>query len=153
MIPIGYKISQKRRDCNMTQKKLAQGAGLAQSNLSNIEKGKQDLTITTLIRIAHTLGVAPGTFFEEEKKRDQRLTRMRVEHLAESVWKTELCPEEDHATVQNLRTLLPGGLKRPAGRAAVERAWFELRIRFTPGEIKLLCERAGDARQRKGTKP
>ncbi len=148
MLPIGYKISQKRREYGMTQAKLAQRAGLAQPNLSNIEKGKQDLTVTMLIRIAKALGVAPGVFFWEEKKHDQRLTRTYVEYLAESVWKTAVCSEEDRPMVQNLRTLLPGGLKRPAGRAAVERAWLELRSCFTPAEIKLLCERARDARQR-----
>lgn len=154
MTPIGYQISKKRRECGLTQMQLARGAGLPQPNLSNIEKGRQDLTVATLIRIARTLGVSPGQFFEETKSPEVFFTRTRIERLAHFVWNPAVpCSKEDLWIVERLRILVPGILKRGAGRMAVERAWFELRNRFTPAQIKLLTERVRDAGQRKEKRP
>jgi len=152
MISIGYQISQKRRECGLTQAELARRAGLPQPNLSNIEKGRQDITVSTLIRIARTLGLPPANFFEEPNPPEPLFTRVRAERLAASVWnlKTPVL-KEDRWIVERLRILLPGALKRSAGRMAVERAWFELRGRLSPAEIKLLVQRTQDARQRQGS--
>ena len=153
MDPIGYQINRTRRARNMTQSELSCRAGLPQSNLSNIEKGKKDLTVMTLVRIARALGVSPGGFFQEEKRRKKILTRQYAESLAQAVWQTgHSQPGENRVIIRSLRTLLPGGLKRPLGRARVERAWFELPRRFTPVEIKLLIERVRDEGRRRRPK-
>lgn len=151
MTSIGYQISQKRREHGLTQLELAKRAGLPQPNLSNIEKGRQDLTVSTLIRIARALGVSPRQFFGETNSSQVPFTRLRVERLAESVWNlTSPVSKEDLWIVERLRMLLPGVLKRSVGRMAVERAWFELRSRYKPNEIKLLIQRCQDERQRVG---
>ena len=152
MTSIGYQISQKRREYGLTQTELARRAGLPQPNLSNIEKGRQDLTVSTLIRIARTLGLSPGKFFEEPDAPETLFTRERVERLAAAVWNTAApVLKEDRWIVERLRVLLPGALKRSAGRMAVERAWFELRGRLSPVEIKLLVQHTQGARQRQGS--
>ena len=45
-----------RLACNMTQKELAEKAGIRQSNISRIENGSASPTIDTLARIAAGLG-------------------------------------------------------------------------------------------------
>lgn len=150
MFAIGYQISKKRREQGLTQRELAALSGLPQPNLSNIEKGRQDLTVSTLVRIAHSLGLSPGSFFEEGGL-TAPLTRKRVEHFASLVWSSAAAMNgEDRWVVERLRMLLPGALKPSAGRRAVERAWLELRNRYQPAEVKLLIERCQDERQRRG---
>jgi transcriptional regulator with XRE-family HTH domain len=151
MTSIGYQISQRRRERGLTQSELAKRSGLPQPNLSNIEKGRQDLTVSTLIRIAHSLGFSPASFFNEEKSLGSPLTRKCVEQLAGLVWSVDkVVPEEDRWVVDRLRMLLPGALNRRVGRMAVERAWLELRNRYMPAEVKLLVQRCQDERQRRG---
>ena len=69
MLEIGSQIYLRRLEKGMTQAELARRAGIPQPNLSNIEKGKRDLTISTLARIAHALGVNVRDFFAREEKR------------------------------------------------------------------------------------
>jgi len=45
-----------RIEQNLTQKELAEKAGIRQSNISRIETGAQSPTIATLQRIAHSIG-------------------------------------------------------------------------------------------------
>ena len=45
-----------RVETNLTQKELAQKAGIRQSNISRIENGKSSPTIATLLQIADGVG-------------------------------------------------------------------------------------------------
>ena len=53
---IRIQIIKARDDLNMTQKELAQKAGLTQANISKIEQGISHPTIDTLRKIANGLG-------------------------------------------------------------------------------------------------
>lgn len=147
MLSIGYEIQQKRRKNNLTQAELARRAGLPQPNLSNIEKGRQDLTVSTLIRIAQALDVSPAEFFPRIEPPALGFTRERVEKLAEAVWSGAKLPREEAWIVERLRLLLPDAPGRSGARAS-EKAWFDLRRRYGSNEVKLLFERARDARRR-----
>ena len=47
----------------MTQMELVQKTGIPQPNVSNIERGKQDLTVSTLLKICSALEAHPGDLF------------------------------------------------------------------------------------------
>lgn len=54
-LEIGQKIKTKRIALNLSQQELAYKLGMYKVNISNIENGKRNLTVTTLNRIAKAL--------------------------------------------------------------------------------------------------
>lgn len=53
---IGGIIKAMRRQCGMTQKQLADMVGLERTSITNIERGNQVLSVTTITSIADALG-------------------------------------------------------------------------------------------------
>ena len=64
---IGQKIKSIRQKRRLSQRQLALYAGVSPSYIAYIERGNRSPSLTTLKRIAHCLGVAPETFFQEEQ--------------------------------------------------------------------------------------
>jgi transcriptional regulator with XRE-family HTH domain len=56
----GARVRAYRTADGVTQQDLAEAAGLSRSSIANLEAGRQDVTVTTVLAIAHHLGVAPG---------------------------------------------------------------------------------------------
>ena len=54
-LKIGYKINKARKERNMSQKELAEEIGTAQSNISRIERGDQNISSELLYKIAKAL--------------------------------------------------------------------------------------------------
>jgi transcriptional regulator with XRE-family HTH domain len=57
---IGLRIVKRRQELGLMQKALAEAIGMQAANLSQIEKGKQNVTIRTLCKIAEALGTTVG---------------------------------------------------------------------------------------------
>ena len=55
-IELGHVIMLRRKSLGMSQSDLALKTGIQQANISRIEKGRSNLTITQLKRIANALG-------------------------------------------------------------------------------------------------
>ncbi len=53
---IGGIIKAMRRQCGMTQKQLGELVGLERTSITNIERGNQVLSVTTINAIANALG-------------------------------------------------------------------------------------------------
>lgn len=149
MLPIGYRIAFFRRQRGLTQADLARRSGIPQPNLSRIERGEQDLTVSTLVRICSSLGTSPVKIFEERRSGESVCwTRSALERVARAVVGSaerltggekkiaELFKDEIHG----LRKRLP--LKR------VYQSWCELRQRLSREEIRALIERIADAQRR-----
>ena len=86
MLNPGLKICECRSRKGWTQAELAARAGIAQANLSNIEKGKRDLTVSMLVRLAAALEIRPAQLIEEKiPAQTFRLTRRQIETLAKAV--------------------------------------------------------------------
>lgn len=145
----GERILQFRLRAGLTQAELARRSGLNQANLSNIEKGKRDLTVFTLQRIAAALGLAPSVLLEDPQppvNSAKPWSRQRIETLAEAVDSGDerALSAEDKKTAELLRILIQGGTVR-----AVRSAWLDLRRARSSREVKGLIERVRDARSRK----
>ena len=65
---IGEKIIRKRKELGLTQSELAKRAGIAQSTLSNIEKGKQRPQFDTISAICRVLGLSILELLTYEEK-------------------------------------------------------------------------------------
>jgi len=61
----------------LTQTAVAKRSGMNRSYLSRLESGRRNPTLATLERLAKTLKVTPGTFFEDVSAR-----RRRTKHSA-----------------------------------------------------------------------
>lgn len=149
MLNPGLRIYECRLRKGWTQAELAAKACIAQANLSNIEKGKRDLTVSTLVRLAAALGVQPSELIEsEESVKPFPLTRAQIETLAAAVINPQAKASRE---IQNLATLFRTTLPKTGTRASsqkAQQAWSRLRERFSSGEIRGIFQRIEDARQR-----
>ena len=63
---MGRRINSIRTSRHMTQQELAHTSGLDRTYISMVERGKQNLTIGAVLRIADALGVPIGHLIEPE---------------------------------------------------------------------------------------
>jgi len=149
MLSPGARIYECRLSKKMSQAELAQRAGLAQANLSNIEKGKRDLTVSTLIRIASALEIKPSRLIDPEvPSKPPVFTRDKIEKLAESVLDPGvLAPRGLQKLAVLFRQILPDKNLR-ASEKKINLAWEQLRQRLPENKIKGILSRVEDARQR-----
>jgi len=59
-VALGKKISEVRKRQQMTQEALASDISLTRTSVVNIERGKQQLLLHTLVKIAHALNAQPA---------------------------------------------------------------------------------------------
>ena len=149
MIPIGHQIYLKRLERHLTQAEFAVIAGIAQPNLSNIEKGKQDVTVSTLRKIAAALNVHPGTFFSDfDDAPKSSSSRRKIEHIAKQVAAKTSSPEpHQDAVVRLYQNVLP--YKGRVRARELQRSWLELRKRFNSQEINSVHERVEEHKRRR----
>jgi len=67
------RIKEIRKQKSVSQLELANRTNMSQSFLANVESGKKQPSVLTLLRIANALDVNPKCFFpdNEEKTRDE----------------------------------------------------------------------------------
>lgn len=151
MLPIGQKLAEFRVQKRITQLELSKRTGIPQAHLSNIERGKHDLTVSTLLRVCRALGVAPADIFHKERRPNPfGLTRIRTEKLAKAVWDhtIKLCrPERKLRDL--LSILIPEVPKGRLSNRRVYHAWQLLRESLGPNEIKLLMEKTREKKLRR----
>ncbi|ADU51657.1 Cupin 2 conserved barrel domain protein [Thermaerobacter marianensis DSM 12885] len=79
---VGLRIRQLRRARRITLEALSRASGLSKSFLSDIERGRSDITLTSLQRIAQALGVPLAYFFriEEDDLAGPKIVRAHQRH-------------------------------------------------------------------------
>lgn len=147
-------ISEIRKKRGLTQAELAMRAGITQANLCKIERGRQDLTVSTLLRICSALEVSPAEVFEEEPPpKPLRWTRTSLERVGRALaGGEERLPEAEAEVVECLKDILPGRQKRRLSSRRVYESWSHLKQILSEQEIKTLVERVRDAEQRRKAK-
>lgn len=65
LLELGKRIKAKREKKNLSQLRLAYKCEVAKSYISELENGKRNPTVKTLIKIADTLGVTLGELFKD----------------------------------------------------------------------------------------
>ena len=155
MLNYGTTIQNLRLKRGVTQARLAAQADVPQGALSNIETGKRDMTVSTLVRLCAALNVRPGQVFESGNPASQRhwVTRERIERLARAVWgDREPLNTKERELVGLLRRVVPMG-RKARSRRTVFQAWGSLRRKYTGEEIKIFAERVrGEGRRRDAQK-
>lgn len=147
MADIGQNICRQRLKMGMTQERLAALSGVSQPNLSAIEKGRRDLTVSTLRRIALALEVSAGQLLESVSPpgASDPMSRPRIERIARLALASDPTPDDaDGRAAELFRHVLaaPGSRRRPAKRMI--RSWMEIRSRFEPAQVRAILERIHD---------
>lgn len=72
---IGARVRQYRKAAGLSGVKLAAAAGVSQPFLSQLESGRSSVTINTLYRISHALGVHPADLLPAPPRHDYEVVR------------------------------------------------------------------------------
>lgn len=160
MLPFGHMVLLWRTHRSLSQAELARRAGIPRPNLSDIEKGKRDVTLTTIISLARALGISPGTLVDGKapgyEKRSVAFTRATLERIAKAV-AAGSPPEdpEERRIYRSLRDVLKCGLacsngneKLPVPSGKGNRAWLALRAMYPAETVRSLIERSLEQAER-----
>ena len=151
---IGRKLSSIRVERGITQVRLVELSGIPQPRISEIEKGKRDMTVSTLVRLCRALDIAPARLFENDKSifKKESFSRERLERIARAVWDYSLAKSDaERKTAELLAHIVPIH-KIKKSRKAIYEAWRVLREHYSSIEIKSLVERVRDEEQRRHAK-
>ncbi len=69
VLDVGRKIAEFRQARGLTQEEVAETLGIALRNYQEMERGKQNLTLRTLVKLASVLGVATRQLLDEPSSR------------------------------------------------------------------------------------
>ena len=72
---IGQKLKEFRKSCDLTQTEVAIRANMAQSIISEIERGTRNPTVKTLMRLAKALGASLGITLQNQHSRSELLSK------------------------------------------------------------------------------
>jgi transcriptional regulator with XRE-family HTH domain len=64
---LGENVWAARQRLDLTQEEVAERSGLQAGEISRIEHGKRDPQVSTVVKLAKALEVAPGWLLEEHK--------------------------------------------------------------------------------------
>lgn len=161
MITFGENVLLWRLHRSLSQERLAKLANIPRPNLSDIEKGKRDVRLTTLRSLSVALGVKPGILADgippAYKKRKDKLSRSNMESLAKSV-AYGIPPKklEERETYNLLREILNCSLKcarkpktnlpMPTRKACI--AWLKLRVLYSREILNSLIRRSREHAER-----
>lgn len=155
MIAFGDNILLWRLHRSLSQERLATLAKLPRPNLSDIERGKRDVTLSTILSLANALKVEPGTLVNGEPPKPEKwkanLTREAMERIAESVARgihpkdsserhiSVLLKEVLHCSLNSVKNR-----KRnfPLPGRKGERAWLLLKVMYPAETINSLIMRS-----------
>ena len=153
MFGIGQSLYLKRLEKGITQMELVRKTGIPQPNVSKIERGKQDLTVSTLLKMCSALEVHPSKLFAPEakplRKRETLFSRSFVEKVARAVvhGKGRLSPRA-RRIARWVQDVLPQSAKTQPKQKSMHQAWMALKGELRDEEIKILFERIEDERGR-----
>lgn len=156
MLPFSETLLLWRLERSLSQEALAQRAEISRPNLSAIERGKREVSLTTLRSLALALGVRPGVLVDgigPGSQQSRPFSRQALERIADAVWKgTSLPSGEEKRLADPLRLLLHPRKNLSRGRRSRERAWLQLKSAYPPELIQTLIEKVRDREQAHGSK-
>lgn len=78
---IGQKIKKARQAMNMSQEELSSHIGLTRTSITNIEKGRQQILVHTLLLFCEVLHIHPNDLLpSQEESYERALKELAPEH-------------------------------------------------------------------------
>ena len=151
MLNIGQRLYLIRLEKGMTQEELANRAEIPQSGISNIEKEKRDITVSTLLKLCLALEVEPSELFKRPERSVQPIlfTRKEVEKIAQAVMGRGVSLSRNEKEIAGLvRQVMHQESKRYVPNRKIYRAWNKLRNVLKEDQISILTQRVMDLKAR-----
>lgn len=163
-LPFGQTILLWRLERGLTQEALARRAGLARPNLSAVERGRREVTLSTLRALAAALDVQPGLLVDGIAPQAHRhgplpSSREALERIADTVaFGGAVTDPRERAVVEALTVLLGPRTRamhrqwrRPrSGRRAALNAWRTLASLCSREAISTLVDRVAQRQRTHG---
>lgn len=151
---IGETLRRFRKDKGLTLERLGEMAGLGRGQLSRIENGHQEATLSTLAKILRCQGVSRWEFF-------RRYERVEAEALATGGQPAETAPgadwpQEVQEVVGRIESLAHLALNqpRPVAQGAIEVGGFVVLFRVMPKDaVPEPASREGDEPEKPAKRP
>ena len=147
---LGQRLQQQRLQKGLTQPELARRTGIAQANLSNIEKGKRDPSLLTLRKICFALGVPAWEIVRaaEQAPTGLSLKRTELEKLAKVILGSgaERPRAVSRELVKALRQIF--SIERGVSDKELDQSWVKALGVFLHRDILTLRDRVNDERLR-----
>lgn len=133
----------------LTQAELATASGVSRPNLSAIERGEREVTLSTLRALACALGTSPGALADGRSPYGEPLSLSRndLEKVAQAAATGKDASTYDllvrclRAVTVSRRAIIKGGKTQPESRLATEHAYLILKAMITSGTINSLIAR------------
>jgi transcriptional regulator with XRE-family HTH domain len=143
MIPFGDTVRVWRAHRGLTQAQLARAAHLARPNVSAIERGRREVSLSTLRALAAALDVRPGVLVDglppPQAPAPAQLTRAALERIASAAATPATLHDPGEQTLATwLRALTRPGRR---GRRRSLDAWLNLKAACPPALLQTLLER------------
>lgn len=153
MFGIGQSLYLKRLEMGMTQMELVRNTGIPQPNLSKIERGKQDITVSTLLKICSALEIHPSELFGDRAKPLQKSKSLFSRSFVERIAKAVVHGNDDLGSrgrriAHWVQELLPQSVRGRLKQKKLHQAWMALKHELSDHEIKILFERIADEKAR-----
>lgn len=155
MITFGDNILLWRLHKSFSQEQLASLSGIPRPNLSNIEKGKQDVTLSTIRALSNALEVSPGILVDGEAPKNKSwkkdFSRESMERIANSVAEGKspknraerhICHLLKQVIYCRLQLFSESGKPLPLPGRNSARAWLLLHALFSKETVNSLIMRA-----------
>ena len=101
----GTNVRRYRLERNLTQEQLSEAAGFGVSHCSNIEAGRNSVTLDTLKRIANALQVTVDALLTEEGESPNEISAQNLAKLVKS-----MTPESAKNAEDLIRVMLDKGM-------------------------------------------
>ena len=156
MGPIGKTIYLWRMERRLTQEQLADAAGISRPNLSDLERGKRELSLKSLRTLASALGVTPGTLVDGipplALKGPLEFSREELDRIADAVFNGEKTSGRAGEVAELLKILSRSRIRASAqekhssrvGKRRVNAAWLHFKSALRKETANALIQRIED---------
>ena len=155
MLPIGRTVYLWRSERRLTQEQLARTSGISRPNLSDLERGKRELSLKSLRGLASALGVTPGTLVDGilplSLQGTLKFSRQELDRIADAVFGDKKVGGQEARVADLLRILsrsrISAALKtsgKPIGKRRVNAAWAQFKSALSKETAQALLQRIED---------
>jgi len=155
MLPIGRAVYLWRNERRLTQQQLAHATGISRPNLSDLERGKRELSLKTLRLLASALQVTPGMLVDGVPPlADQgplRFSRRNLDRIADAVFGEKKVTGREARVADLLKVLSRSRISaatktaaQPVGKRRVNAAWAQFKSGLSKETAHALLQRIED---------
>lgn len=150
MLSIGKTVYLWRSERGLTQEQLARATGIPRPNLSNLERGKQELSLKTLRLLASVLKVTPGTLVDGISplavKGPLEFSRQELDRIADASFGDKKLGGRQAEVVDLLKILASNQIskKSHSGKRRVNAAWLQFKSALPREIVHALIQRIQD---------